>query len=208
MRVKKRNLIELIFQCVIAVFVFIPNFAVIQSWEYKDSFTYHGIKGLERSEAMSLVGMNFGCGIGIIFGVLFYLALIAGIVFAIKQYMASGGKRNSKIVCYISIAEIVLYAANSIACLVYTYDTEHWYDDVIPDITFFLLTLLVIASTVIIVLGYKKVKKLGIKDEDMEKSTVSHNYAIEDLKKLKDLLDSGVITQEEFDAKKNQILGL
>ena len=31
---------------------------------------------------------------------------------------------------------------------------------------------------------------------------------IEDLKKLKDLLDSGVITQEEFDAKKKQLLGL
>ena len=31
---------------------------------------------------------------------------------------------------------------------------------------------------------------------------------MDDLKKLKELLDSGVITQEEFDAKKKQILGL
>ena len=31
---------------------------------------------------------------------------------------------------------------------------------------------------------------------------------IEDLKKLKDLLDCGVITQEEFEAKKKQLLGL
>ena len=30
----------------------------------------------------------------------------------------------------------------------------------------------------------------------------------EELKSLKDLLDSGVITQEEFDAKKKQLLGL
>ena len=30
----------------------------------------------------------------------------------------------------------------------------------------------------------------------------------EDIKKLKDLLDSGIITQEEFDAKKKQFLGL
>ena len=28
------------------------------------------------------------------------------------------------------------------------------------------------------------------------------------LKQLKELLDSGIITQEEFDAKKKQILGL
>ncbi|MBQ4560082.1 MAG: SHOCT domain-containing protein [Tyzzerella sp.] len=38
-----------------------------------------------------------------------------------------------------------------------------------------------------------------------EKSAVDET---ELLKKYKDLLDSGVITQEEFDAKKKQILGL
>ena len=32
--------------------------------------------------------------------------------------------------------------------------------------------------------------------------------AMDDLKKLKDLLDAGIITQEEFDAKKKQLLGL
>ena len=32
--------------------------------------------------------------------------------------------------------------------------------------------------------------------------------SLDDLKKLKELLDSGIITQEEFDAKKKQILGL
>lgn len=30
----------------------------------------------------------------------------------------------------------------------------------------------------------------------------------EQLKRLKDLLDAGVLTQEEFDAKKKQVLGL
>jgi len=30
----------------------------------------------------------------------------------------------------------------------------------------------------------------------------------DELKKYKDLLDSGIITQEEFDAKKEQLLGL
>ncbi|MBO5652993.1 MAG: SHOCT domain-containing protein, partial [Clostridia bacterium] len=30
----------------------------------------------------------------------------------------------------------------------------------------------------------------------------------EELKKYKDLLDAGIITQEEFDAKKKQLLGL
>ena len=37
---------------------------------------------------------------------------------------------------------------------------------------------------------------------------VPQNNSIDDLKKLKDLLDAGIITQEEFDAKKKQLLGL
>ena len=37
---------------------------------------------------------------------------------------------------------------------------------------------------------------------------VNQNNSIDDLKKFKDLLDSGIITQEEFDAKKKQLLGL
>ncbi len=39
-------------------------------------------------------------------------------------------------------------------------------------------------------------------------STTSSDSSVEELKKLKELLDMGVITQEEFDAKKKQLLGL
>ena len=38
--------------------------------------------------------------------------------------------------------------------------------------------------------------------------TAKSNDRIEELTKLKDLLDTGAITQEEFDAKKKQILGV
>ena len=38
--------------------------------------------------------------------------------------------------------------------------------------------------------------------------TAKSDNRIEELTKLKDLLDTGVITQEEFDAKKKQLLGL
>ena len=41
-----------------------------------------------------------------------------------------------------------------------------------------------------------------------EKASVNSIGAADELKKYKDLLDQGIITQEEFDAKKKQILGL
>jgi len=43
------------------------------------------------------------------------------------------------------------------------------------------------------------------KNQDTQQSNISQ---ADELKKFKDLLDSGVITQEEFDAKKKQLLGL
>lgn len=39
-------------------------------------------------------------------------------------------------------------------------------------------------------------------------NTTNQNSNLDELKKLKELLDAGIITQEEFDAKKKQILGL
>ena len=39
-------------------------------------------------------------------------------------------------------------------------------------------------------------------------STTQNNTAADEILKFKDLLDKGIITQEEFDAKKKQLLGL
>ena len=56
-----------------------------------------------------------------------------------------------------------------------------------------------------------------LSDEEYEKEkqrilSASENdntfSAADELKKFKELLDSGIITQEEFDAKKKQLLGL
>jgi len=54
-------------------------------------------------------------------------------------------------------------------------------------------------------------QKIKEKQENMvQKTTIvapQSNFT-DDLKKLKDLLDAGIISQEEFDAKKKQLLGL
>ena len=53
----------------------------------------------------------------------------------------------------------------------------------------------------------KKINERQQNTETAAKKT-SENTAMDDLLKLKSLLDSGIITQEEFDAKKKQLLGL
>ena len=47
-----------------------------------------------------------------------------------------------------------------------------------------------------------------INDRRKNTSIENHQSNADELKKFKDLLDSGVITQDEFDAKKKQLLGL
>ena len=49
----------------------------------------------------------------------------------------------------------------------------------------------------------RPIKKNGEKDVN-----ANNLSSADEIKKFKDLLDSGVITQEEFDAKKKQLLGL
>lgn len=59
-------------------------------------------------------------------------------------------------------------------------------------------------SSDVISITEEEVEELS-KNQDMQQTNLSQ---ADELKKFKDLLDSGVITQEEFDAKKKQLLGL
>lgn len=45
-------------------------------------------------------------------------------------------------------------------------------------------------------------------NESVQQETVQTNDPYEELKKLKELLDMGIVTQEEFDKKKKELLGL
>lgn len=53
-----------------------------------------------------------------------------------------------------------------------------------------------------------KLKNEMEKRKRSEKPTVAALSPADEIKKFKDLLDQGIITQEEFDAKKKQLLGL
>lgn len=58
------------------------------------------------------------------------------------------------------------------------------------------------------IFGMNMAQNLGTKAEDKSNRSMSFDEQIETLKKLKDLVDMGVLTQEEFDIKKKEIMGL
>ena len=57
-------------------------------------------------------------------------------------------------------------------------------------------------------LFHKEISNLIIKRQDNRSVLLSNSSTADELKKYKDLLDGDIITQEEFDAKKKQLLGL
>ena len=52
------------------------------------------------------------------------------------------------------------------------------------------------------------IHSLILKNLNTSNQITTHTSGADELKKYKDLLDNGVISQEEFDAKKKQLLGL
>lgn len=56
------------------------------------------------------------------------------------------------------------------------------------------------------IMGMNVAQGLGAQAEP--KQTLSFDQQIETLKKLKELLDAGILSKEEFDAKKKEIMGL
>jgi primosomal protein N' (replication factor Y) len=61
---------------------------------------------------------------------------------------------------------------------------------------------------IVIILAFLKRSKFIVSNCENTQTDSSNTSQADELKKFKDLLDSGVITQEEFDQKKKQLLGL
>ncbi|MBE6660954.1 MAG: SHOCT domain-containing protein [Ruminococcaceae bacterium] len=54
----------------------------------------------------------------------------------------------------------------------------------------------------------KRNKAKNAESAPAQQTTAQQSSPADELKKYKDLLDSGAITQEEYDAKKKELLGL
>lgn len=92
-----------------------------------------------------------------------------------------------------------------------TYRSQYWYRSDYTIVAFVfainavILSLIALFGTLILLrLEPRDSSKLVVKPTTVKKQTNS-NY-IEELKQLKELLDSGALTQEEFDSKKKEVL--
>jgi uncharacterized membrane protein len=208
MKVKGRNLSEMILQIVSIVLLFMPFMYMEERYERTS-----GLGGMTRTRASQVsfadVTLLDTSDIWMVLGIILIAVMVLCLGLYIVQYVGKGAKQNSKAAAIISVVELLAFIAiaGGKPAGLFEKRGETFSYGYVCSVVFFLEFAVVLALTLLTMIGYVKVKKLGIKEKD--KPVIVNNISsANELKTYKELLDSGVITQEEFDAKKSELLGM
>ncbi len=151
------------------------------------------------------------------------LACLIGLALFIRQLLSTDDKRNNVITLFAPIIELAIilimtfaggfyYGESKFHGYRYNYSSGNYEKGIIrPSTFYYIFIVLLIVLIILSIAGYFLAKKKGIEDEVVQKDVVvvkNTSSVADELRAYKELLDSGVITQEEFDEKKKQLLGL
>lgn len=181
------NLIELIVQALLLVSTFAIQSIEIVSHSYNST----SVSKMSVITFGAINNMNFLVFIPIIL-------MFVNTVLCLVAVFGNSADKDGKIHVVIPIANFIygLWLINAISANVSSAYKTFW----------------IICLLIISVLAILKRTSLVVPKEEKQPQQVINNIqetsSADELKKYKDLLDSGVITQEEFDEKKKQLLGL
>lgn len=193
---KNLNLAALICQAISIVLLFIPG---MYYWEHWVPHQY-GAMRLAYQGAISF--FTAAGNTNPVLGYLILLLMVVNLVILIVYVFKGSSERIKKIYPVLPSLVVVLMVLFSILASImddYGYCAPiNW--------LFYVNMFFIVATTLLVFMRLSK----NIKDEPRKVKVVSVATIsnAEELAKYKELLDSGVISQEEFDAKKKQILGL
>lgn len=220
MDTKTRNLIAVILQGVILVLLFVPGFFVADYWKNVE----WGHWTNSYSEHLSMAaGINHGFFQQTsfdFFGWLSILAALAMSVIYILQLLSSGKNQNLVLGGIGPFVETGLLAFYAVATVLWggnghEGDESHYSYEF--GVMFFVIAALLIALCIFAYVTFRKYEEHGIQEAPAPVAAAAPvpppaaAPAVDpmtQLVKLKELMDAQVITQEEFDAKKKQLLGL
>lgn len=192
---KKRqlNLIELVIQ-IISLF----SFFAIKSVEM--TYTrYSGVQTTYGTARTSLFGLAHESSFGLLY--LFAGLMFVNTILCLVSILGNNADKDGKMHIAIPIINLVFLVLVSGA------GTPYGYDELVINIVY--LVFMFICLIGIIVLAILKRSALVIPKETNTATIIMQQESnADELKKFKELLDNGIITQEEFDAKKKELLGL
>lgn len=181
---KKLTLVMMIITIIEAVCMFIP-----------------GVVQLGGNEMNAFAGFSGGnAGIANTFSKITLFLLVASFVCLFSFFLE---KNNilSKLYAGLPLASLLSLLAFIGSCGQIDYETWAGYRYQVGKLG----AILVILSATSTVLSFV-VKYAKLDDAPIKKSTVGQTSKADEIKKYKELLDSGIITQEEFEAKKSELL--
>ena len=206
MKIKSKNIIQLILQGLSLLLLFLPF--VYTEGIYRKVSGSIGHYVLKNEVLVSFIEKLITLEYGLFFGVLFTVFMVVLLVVLIVQVAK---RAHFRIVPTLSLLSIVVFFLYSV---VFTMEpmnsgwSPSFFLEYLASYGFILIIVLQIAMVLIGFISNSRVKQYGI-IEDVKPQYTQHNISeADELKKYKELFDAGVITQEEFDAKKKQLLGL
>lgn len=210
MNVRKRNILEIVLQSITLILLVVPGCFINEGWRWKkeESRIYHGVMALEREDPVSCLSAIGETTVWVkIIGILLILALGATIVLMVRQLIGKGKQKNSFAVVIGSAVSCLLFAVLSVALLFTSIDYIEWEYRYSFGWFFYVIAAIYVCTLCVVGIGYLQAKRCGIVREthSIVQSKEQVN-TVDELINYKRLMDMGVITEEEFDQKKKQLM--
>ena len=206
MKIKSKNIIQVILQGLSLLLLFLPF--VYTEGVYTKISGSMGHYQMKNETLISFIDKLIELEYGRFLGVLVVICMVALMAILIAQV----AKRDHfQVVSAGSLVSLLLFFFYSVACTEEPRDSgwgPSYVCEYLVSFGFILIMALQVALTIIALISNSRIKQNGIIEEEKPQYIQNNNSNADELSKYKDLLDRGVITQEEFDAKKKQLLGL
>ena len=210
MDIKKRNVLVAVMQGIICVLFFVPGFLKetfhnIQDWGRWSLQTTGVMSAFEATGNVVQVEISASFLCWIAMGL-----AVAVLILQILQVVAKGEKQNNPLCAFLPVAELLFVAGYMLVQSEFgdSYvDVFSSYLSYSPGVLCYIMMAAIAALCIVSFITFRGYKKTGIIENP--KPQVAENTSVtSELKEYHDLLTAGIITQEEFDAKKKEILGL
>lgn len=201
---KKINL-SITILCIIEIICCFTPFCLDRKyWEYERSMVYHGISTVKRHDDINIFrnGATLGKPLAILF---VCAAVVVAVIYFIKMFEYLD-EITSKAWLFSIVHTVIMWAFLFYSCAIAEVDKiSYRFSYGINWMFYIIIALNLIILALSILLKFGNLNKLSIKKQIVVKE---QKESLDELLAYKELLDSGVISQKEFDEKKRQLLGL
>ena len=193
---KKRivNILEIIIQAITVLLLFCKGMYV----------------GYDGSKYYSLSFSDVKIGMAKLFLIVLISLFVINIVICLGSIKRNNVDKDGVLHVIIPIVNVIIMFAMGPLFFSYHIENSQYMNVYIKrvDWLFYTNILLLFAIVVISLIKRSNTVVPKIKEQPQIINNIQQTSNADELKKFKELLDTGIITQEEFDAKKKQLLGL